>query len=89
MPHAIPAQTHSAFYPHQCRKNSVAFVISSKSKPTTVAEHFLSSSNHTPSDNWNSLFQQRRNWKGIGSSTYFFKPEESIASIFVKVYIKP
>ena len=30
--------------------NSVALLINSKSKPTTVAEHFLSSSNHTPYD---------------------------------------
>ena len=30
--------------------NSVVFLINSKSKATTVAEHFLSSSNHTPND---------------------------------------
>ena len=30
--------------------NTVAFLNNSKSKPTTVAKHFLSTSNHTPNN---------------------------------------
>ena len=72
--------------------NTVAFLNNSKSKPTTVAEHFLSSSNRTPNDMQlipiEKVFSNRDAiWKAREA---FLKREQLIMMvlIFVKEHIK-